>query len=116
MTTVHSSGGTPVVAVPAPFVTHIPEFGDVLGPAPRLVRVIETDAHEGPVYCADEDALYATTTPRKSGAGTSIVRVALDGVAPVGPGTGGVGGLTPRPRPQAPDHADPSRTSGTLVQ
>ena len=29
--------------------------------AQRLLRVAETDAHEGPVYAADEDALYFTT-------------------------------------------------------
>ena len=28
-----------------------------------LVLVAETDAHEGPVYAADEDALYFTTVP-----------------------------------------------------
>lgn len=63
------------------FVTHTPEFADVLGPDPRLVRIVATDAHEGPVYVPYEDALYATTT---RGADTSIVRIALDGVAPVG--------------------------------
>jgi gluconolactonase len=30
----------------------------------RLERLVETDAHEGPVYAADEDALYFTTVPR----------------------------------------------------
>lgn len=65
------------------FVRHAPEFDDVLGPDPRLVRIVETDAHEGPVYVAAEDALYATTT---RGTSTSIVRVALDGVGPVDPG------------------------------
>jgi gluconolactonase len=40
------------------------EFADVLGCSPRLVRVAETDAHEGPVYVPDEDALYFTTSPR----------------------------------------------------
>jgi gluconolactonase len=29
-----------------------------------LERVVETDAHEGPVYAPDEDALYFTTVPR----------------------------------------------------
>lgn len=36
----------------------------MLGDAPRLLCVIETDAHEGPVYVAAEDALYFTTLPR----------------------------------------------------
>jgi gluconolactonase len=40
------------------------EFGDVLGCSPRLVRVADTDAHEGPVYAPDEAALYFTTAPR----------------------------------------------------
>lgn len=30
-----------------------------------LVRVVETDAHEGPVYTPDEDALYFTTVRRE---------------------------------------------------
>lgn len=35
-------------------------------PAVReLVRVVRTDAHEGPVYAADEDALYFTTVRRE---------------------------------------------------
>ncbi len=35
-------------------------------PAVRdLVRVVETDAHEGPVYASDEDALYFTTVRRE---------------------------------------------------
>jgi gluconolactonase len=31
----------------------------------QLTRVAETDAHEGPVYAADEDALYFTTVRRE---------------------------------------------------
>jgi gluconolactonase len=45
-----------------------------------LVRVVETDAHEGPVYVPGEDALYFTTVPkRRSGAGprVDIKRLAL---------------------------------------
>jgi gluconolactonase len=48
----------------SPFVVHDDEFEAVLGDEPRLVRVVETDAHEGPVYAADENALYFTTTRR----------------------------------------------------
>jgi gluconolactonase len=40
----------------------------------RLERVVETDAHEGPVYVAEEDALYFTTVRRE---GVSIKRLAL---------------------------------------
>ena len=47
-----------------------------------LVRLVEADAHEGPTWFADEDALYVTTT--RSVAGTSILRIALDGLLPVG--------------------------------
>ncbi len=36
---------------------------DVITDVPRLMLVAETSAHEGPVYAADEDALYFTTTP-----------------------------------------------------
>jgi gluconolactonase len=42
--------------------------------AQRLVRVAETDAHEGPVYAADEDALYFTTVRRER---VAIKRLAL---------------------------------------
>lgn len=72
-----------MTAITEVFVRHAPEFVDVLGPDPRLVRILETDVHEGPVYVPDEDALYATTTRY---ADTSIIRIALDGLTPVGPG------------------------------
>ena len=49
--------------------------------AQRLRRVAETDAHEGPVYVADEDALYFTTVRRE---GVAIKRLALaDGTVTV---------------------------------
>jgi len=43
------------------------------------VRVVETDAHEGPVYVAAEDALYFTTTRDPATQRVDIVRLALDG-------------------------------------
>ena len=52
----------------------------------RIVEVIATDAHEGPVYAADEDALYFTTVPRRSShldltlPLVSVRRLALDGL------------------------------------
>jgi len=46
------------------FVTHAPTFVDVVGDTPRLWRLAEVDAHEGPVYFADENALYFSTVPR----------------------------------------------------
>src|SRR5215216_5833355 len=71
---------TPTAAAAA-FTVHAAEFRDVLGAAPRLERVIETDAHEGPVYVADEDAVYFTTVARPGAAGprVAIRRLALDG-------------------------------------
>jgi len=46
------------------FEVFAPEFEAVLGSAPRLVLVAETDAHEGPVYVPGEDALYFMTVPQ----------------------------------------------------
>lgn len=48
----------------AAFLPHDAAFAAVVGDAPRLERVAATDAHEGPVYVAEEDALYFTTVPR----------------------------------------------------
>jgi gluconolactonase len=54
------------------FVPHDERFGSVLGDEPRLERLAETDAHEGPVYAPDEDALYFTTVPRQGRAGPEV--------------------------------------------
>jgi gluconolactonase len=68
------------------FVVHAPAFEEVLGDDPRIEDVIATDAHEGPVYAADEDALYFTTVPQRSGhldvtlPLVAIRRLALDGL------------------------------------
>jgi gluconolactonase len=68
----------------SPFRFHDSGFSAVLGDSPRLVRVVDIDAHEGPVYCADEDALYFTTLPRPDastgGRRVAIKRLALDGL------------------------------------
>jgi gluconolactonase len=63
------------------FVTHRPDFGRLTGPDPRLELVLDTDAHEGPVYLPWEDALYFTTVPRQRGGRriVAIKRLALDG-------------------------------------
>jgi gluconolactonase len=67
------------------FVAHHADFEAVLGDAPRIVRVLATDAHEGPVYASRDDALYFTTLPRRRDLpvpGTpevAIKRLALDG-------------------------------------
>src|SRR4051812_17532091 len=80
-TTVAPSGTQPA----APFRLHDDAFAAVLGDAPRLVRVVETDAHEGPVYVPAEDALYFTTVPRPGTVAApgfplvAIKRLALDG-------------------------------------
>jgi gluconolactonase len=49
--------------------------------ATPLGLVVETDAHEGPVYVAGEHALYFTTVPRRGpdGPRVDIRRLALDG-------------------------------------
>lgn len=54
---------TTAVSDPA-FRAYAPGFDEVLGDDARLSLVAEVDAHEGPVYLADEDALYFTTLPR----------------------------------------------------
>ena len=69
----------------SPFTAHEPEFRAVLGDAPRLVRVVATDAHEGPVYVRAEDALLFTSLPRRGAAPgfphpvVAVRRLALDG-------------------------------------
>lgn len=67
------------VAVPRAhaFTTYDAAFTRVLGAVPRLVRVVDVDAHEGPVYQPLEDALYVTSVP--SADGVAIRRIALDG-------------------------------------
>src|SRR5271165_815233 len=67
------------------FEFHDAAFASVLGDEARLVKVADTDAHEGPVYVPGEDALYFTTVPRLSGVAThgapevAIKRLVLDG-------------------------------------
>lgn len=46
------------------FAAYASEFDDVVGDAPRLRLLLEVNAHEGPVYFADENALYFTTLPQ----------------------------------------------------
>jgi gluconolactonase len=67
--------------MPGAFDHHDPRFAHVTGPDPALELVLEVDAHEGPVYAADEDALYVTSLPP-----SAIRRIALDGARfPVAP-------------------------------
>ena len=48
------------------FIAYSPEFHEVTGDKPKFYTVIETNAHEGPVYVRDEQALYFTTVPANS--------------------------------------------------
>lgn len=67
------------------FIAYSEEFADVVGNDPQFYTVIETDAHEGPVYVADENALYFTTVPASSNIPVAnskqvaIKRISLDG-------------------------------------
>ena len=64
------------------FVAHDEQFEDILGESPRLVRLVHVEAHEGPIYSAEEDALYFTTFPRRDSGGmprVSIRRLQLHG-------------------------------------
>jgi gluconolactonase len=63
------------------FVGRAPGFADVLGDAAQLSVLAEVDAHEGPVYFADENALYFTTLPRPGvdrSPSVQIKRLSLD--------------------------------------
>jgi sugar lactone lactonase YvrE len=46
------------------FIAYSPAFEEVAGDGARLSLLAEVDAHEGPVYFADENALYFTSLPR----------------------------------------------------
>jgi mannose-6-phosphate isomerase-like protein (cupin superfamily) len=66
-------------------ILHSEEFKAVVGDAPLLVKVVEIDAHEGPVYIPEEDALYFTTLPQPTNIPlpgsrrVAIKRLALNG-------------------------------------
>ena len=57
------------------FVAYAPGFDEVTGESPRLTLLAEVDAHEGPVYFADENALYFTTLPRLGVDGSPSVQI-----------------------------------------
>ena len=84
-----------LTAAQGAFRAHDPAFAEVLGDAARLVRVVQTDAHEGPVYVAAEDALYFTTVPRE-GSPSSAWRSTASGWSGV-PGTSPWYGPMPTP-------------------
>ena len=64
-----------ITAQEAAFVAHAPGFDEVVGDRPRLSLIAEVNAHEGPVYFADEDALYFTTLPRPGADRTPQVQI-----------------------------------------
>src|SRR6516162_7579501 len=57
------------------FVAHAPGFAEVTGEEPVLWPLVKVDAHEGPVYFADENALYFTTVPRPTVEGSRSVQI-----------------------------------------
>ncbi len=59
------------------FTSYDGAFRNVIGPVPVLAHVVDVDAHEGPVYAPDQDALYFTSLPDVSG--SHIKRLDLDG-------------------------------------
>ncbi len=63
-----------------------------------LEKLVEVDAHEGPVYSSDEHALYFTTTP-KPGPDVSIARLDLEtlDVSVVREPANGANGMTVAP-------------------
>jgi gluconolactonase len=67
------------------FIVYSEEFYDVIGSDPQFYTVIETDAHEGPVYVANENTLYFTTVPASSNIPVAnskevaIKKISLDG-------------------------------------
>jgi gluconolactonase len=67
------SGDSPICIV------HRDEFRAVTGPELRRSVLIETNAHEGPVYVAAEHALYFTTVPEPGPRNVAIRRLRLAG-------------------------------------
>jgi len=57
-------------------------FAAVVGRTPRLSKVVDADAHEGPVYLPNDDALFVTSRPRP-GQPSRIIRIDLDGTAAI---------------------------------
>lgn len=63
----------------APFAIYREDFRAVLGAGFQRVALIETNAHEGPVYVAAEHALYFTTVPEPGPKNVAIMRLQLVG-------------------------------------
>lgn len=45
------------------FISYSPEFESITGASPTLQKLLDTNAHEGPVYLKEQQALYFTTVP-----------------------------------------------------
>jgi gluconolactonase len=63
----------------AAFVVYRDDFHAVLGPRFQRQILVETNAHEGPVYVAAEHALYFTTVPEPGPKNIAIKRLQLAG-------------------------------------
>ena len=63
----------------ATFIVYRDEFRSVLGSGFQRPVLIETNAHEGPVYVAVEHALYFTTAPEPGPRNIAIKRLQLTG-------------------------------------
>jgi gluconolactonase len=63
------------------FVVTREEFRTILGTDFQRPVLIETNAHEGPVYVKDEHALYFTTAPEPGPKNIAIMRLQLSGDA-----------------------------------
>jgi gluconolactonase len=61
------------------FIAHCEEFHAIAGSDPQRSVVIETNAHEGPVYVAAEHALYFTTVPEPGPKNIAVKRLRLAG-------------------------------------
>jgi gluconolactonase len=69
----------PVTRDSAPSAIHHDELRSLPGSSFALCNLLETDAHEGPVYVAAEHALYFTTTPDPATRCNAIMRLRLSG-------------------------------------
>jgi gluconolactonase len=61
------------------FTIHHDDFRAVLGPCFQKRVLVETNAHEGPVYVTAEHALYFTTVPEPGPKNIAIMRLQLSG-------------------------------------
>ena len=80
-----------------PFKIHDPAFAAALGRPPRLDRVADVDAHEGPVYVREEHALYFTSLPRAHKAAIRRLDLGSGGVTTVREDANGANGMTLAP-------------------